>query len=160
MAFVHREFQAPTNQPRQSCQGSQRLGYHLFGSSTGTCWLVCGSASKWKRFMWFHPIFTHGSYEKSSCLTVFLYSRFAKSTLGWWFFVCIPDTIPLGFWNLFGTFCDPPGNCPRSNFWVDDFPAFAFGGIWTRKQNSKRKMSLGFEPRVTEPSWKKLYLWK
>ena len=96
MAFVAREVQSPTQQPRQSCQGSQRLGYHLFGSSTGTtCWLVCGSASKWKRFMCFHrakkrwssPNFHAWVLWKSSFLTVFQYSRFAKNTLGWWFFL-------------------------------------------------------------------------
>ena len=133
----------PTNQPRQSCQGSQRLGYHLFGSSMGTsCWLACRSASKWKRFMCFHraknggchPIFTHGSLWKSSGFHRYFSIQGLLRILWLGDFFCIPDTIPLGLWNLFGTFCYPPGNCPRSHFWVDDFPAFPFGGIWTRKQ--------------------------
>ena len=88
MAFIPQEVQAPTNQPRQSCQGWPRLGYHLLGSSRGTsCWLVCGSASKWKRFMCFSPNFHAWVLWKSSFLTVFQYSRFAKNTLGWWFFL-------------------------------------------------------------------------
>lgn len=146
MAFVPREVQAPTNQPRQSCQGSQRLGYHLFGSSTGTsCW--CEVLQNGRGLCVFHrekkgglhPVFTHGPYEKSSCLTIFQYSRFAKNTLAWWFFCLHPRRlIPLGFWNLFGTFCYPPGNCPRS----DDFPAFPFGGIWTRFLQGKQIPSI------------------